>query len=111
MEWFFKNNVAQANCHRSSGGKHETNNTLAPQRRSHYIVSQTTCTCTDTHSWLRKIPAKISCHTVYIWMSRTTRQPFILNPINETPEYKLDMTTDRLSFISHVHQFLGTISH
>lgn len=44
-------------------------------------------------------------------MSRTTRQPFILNPINETPEYKLDMTTDRLTFISHVHQFMGTISH
>lgn len=65
MEWFFKNNVAQANCHRSSGNKHETNNTLAPQRRSHYIVSQTTCTCTDTHSWLRKIPTKILCHTVY----------------------------------------------
>ena len=65
MEWFFKNNVAQANCHGSSGSKHETNNALAPQRRSHYIVSQTTCTCTDTHSWLRKIPAKISCHTVY----------------------------------------------
>ena len=38
MEWFFKNNVAQANCRRSSGSKHETNNTLAPQRRSHYIV-------------------------------------------------------------------------